>query len=177
MSRSCVSDKAYELHVGMVNFTTKLVSVQARSLSNILNYSFSDIFKTGQWNSSWTTANRDLLPLADQLPDICLSAKAPNTRKKYKYTFKNFRKLCISHNVSFCPSSDFHVALYLIHLKNLGKVTGSIDEAFNLSAGLINWQDCWTPVTQILQKPPEKDVAGESVVMCVIKNYLLRLPF
>ena len=60
-----------------------------------------------------------------------MSAKAPNTRKKYKYTFKNFRKLCISHNVSFCPSSDFHVALYLIHLKNLGKVTGSIDEAFN----------------------------------------------
>lgn len=52
MAQSCVSDKAYKLHIGMVNFTAKLVSVQARSLSNILNYNFSDIFKTGLMDDS-----------------------------------------------------------------------------------------------------------------------------
>lgn len=32
--------------------------------------------------------------------------------------------------IYFSPSSDFHVALYLIHLRNLGKATGSINETF-----------------------------------------------
>ena len=109
---------------------------------------FSDIFKTGQWKSSQTTADRDLLPLADQLPDVCMSAKAPTILKKYEYTIIYFRKWCISHNVSFC--SDFRVALYLKHHLHLGKATGSLDEAF-YAVGLIHWRDCWTPVTQTLQ--------------------------
>lgn len=109
---------------------TSLVTVQARSSNVIFYFSFSDIFKTGKWTSSWTTFDSDLLPLAKQLPDICLSAKAPNTRKKYEYAYNNFRKWCISHNVPFAPASDFHVALYLTHIRNLGKASRSVDEAF-----------------------------------------------
>lgn len=104
--------------------------IQARSIINSILFSFSDVFKSAKWKSSWTTSNPSLQPLMKKLPELCLKSKADNTRKKYGYAFTKFRKWCLLHDISFLPATDFHVSLYLTSLGENCNTTGSIDEAF-----------------------------------------------
>lgn len=71
----------------------------------------------------------------------------------------------------FRPASDFRVALFLIHLKNLGKATGSIDEAFNAPklAGLLD--PCDSNLTKTVREGCSRSIG----LKVVIKDYLLRV--
>ena len=75
----------------------------------------------------------------------------------------------------FRPASDFHVALSLIHLKNLGKATGSIDEAFYAIgwapklAGLLD--PCDSNLTKTVREGCSRSI-GLKVVACDILKEL-----
>jgi hypothetical protein len=123
-----------------------------------------------EWSTSWFTSDAELLTLAEQLPDLCVHAKASNTKKKYEYAFNNFSKWCISHNISFLPASDFHVTLFLTHLKNSGKAAGSIDEMFYAISWAHKLAGLSDPCISDLTKS-EKVVSGVLERKCVTKNY------
>lgn len=74
---------------------------------------FSAIFSSGRWNNS-ISCNSRLSSLSKKLPQYCLSARADNTTRSYKYAFDSWTKWCVSNNISYLPGSDYHVALYLI---------------------------------------------------------------
>ena len=43
---------------------------------NVLLKSFSDVFNSGKWKSTWISSRQEFRDLADRLPDFCLYSKA-----------------------------------------------------------------------------------------------------
>ena len=97
---------------------------------------FSAVFQIGRWSEiKERPVHTDLSRLVKLLPEICLNSRAETTRRVYRNTFNKFYKWCVLYNISSLPASDFHVALYLINLCDLGKSSSTINEAFYA----INW--------------------------------------
>ena len=97
---------------------------------NVLLKSFSDVFNSGKWKSTWISSRQEFRDLADRLPDFCLYSKADNTRKKYSGAFNRFCKWCLTFGISSLPASDYNVSLYFIHLSDNCTSGSTIDEAF-----------------------------------------------
>ncbi|XP_071133514.1 uncharacterized protein [Mytilus edulis] len=95
---------------------------------------FSEVFKTRRWNdidSFRQSQSPAMQLLVDQIPSFCLSSRAANTQRQYRYVFNAFCKWCLSINFSnTLPASVISVASYLVYLTNIGKSTSSINEAF-----------------------------------------------
>ncbi|XP_071175685.1 integrase/recombinase xerD homolog [Mytilus edulis] len=94
---------------------------------------FSEVFKTRRWNdidSFRQSQSPAMQLLVDQIPSFCLSSRAANTQRQYRYVFNAFCKWCLSINFSnTLPASVISVASYLVYLTNIGKSTSSINEA------------------------------------------------
>lgn len=77
----------------------------------------------------------------------------------------------------FRPASDFHVALSLIHLKNLGKAKGSIDEAFYAIGWAPKLAGLLDPCDSNLTKTVREGCSRSIGLKVILKDYLLRLTF
>lgn len=76
---------------------------------------------------------------------MCLAAKAINTRKSYKYAFDTWTKWCVSHSLQSLPASDFHVALYFVHLSETAKSSSKINEVFYAISWIHKLSGCADP--------------------------------
>ena len=78
---------------------------------NVLLKSFSDVFNSEKWKSTWISSRQEFKDLANRLLDFCLYSKAENTRKKYSGAFNRFCKWCITFGISSLQASDYNVSL------------------------------------------------------------------
>nr|XP_034331422.1 integrase/recombinase xerD homolog [Crassostrea gigas] len=117
--------------------------ITARELAQVVGKIISmtpvmDIFKVGRWMGiNNESKDRRLEELASELPRYCITSKADNTAKQYRYAFNTFCKWCNSFNplITPLPASETNVALYIIHLAKQYKSLGKIHSA----AHAISW--------------------------------------
>ncbi|XP_062621054.1 uncharacterized protein LOC134282664 [Saccostrea cucullata] len=113
--------------------------VTARELARVVGKIISmtpvmDIFKVGRWTGiNCGLQDHRLAELASELPRYCVTSKAENTAKQYRYAFNTFCKWCSSFNpgIQSLPASENNVALYIIHLAKQCKSSGTIHSAIH----------------------------------------------
>lgn len=112
---------------------------------------FSDIFEEGRWMGiNNECKDHRLEELASELPRYCITSKADNTAKQFRYAFNTFCKCCQSFNpvITPLPASETNVALYIIHFAKQYKSSGKIHSAAHAVswahslAGYVNPCDC-----------------------------------
>ncbi len=96
---------------------------------------YTEVFKGGIWAESEGVANEDLKELAQFLPTVVLSAKAPSTVKKYAGAFKRWKAWARQkQEVRVFPAKPLHVALYLAYLIKKSATSAPVEEAVNALA-------------------------------------------
>lgn len=93
----------------------------------VLIIRFSDVFTVGQW-SELDNYSDDLSLLKKCLPELCMSARADSTNKKYRYAFNAFCKWSNLHNICPLPASKMSVSLYLAHITQSAKSGSKLNE-------------------------------------------------
>ena len=75
-----------------------------------------------------------LCSLANSLPDVALTGRAPTTPSKYSSTYMRWKSWAQDHGLSAFPASPFHFAIYLCHLMTEAKTTSPLESAVHIIA-------------------------------------------
>jgi hypothetical protein len=93
---------------------------------------FADVFNSSMWTDLQAAVPQDddvLSSLANSLPDVALSGRAPSTSSKYSTTYIRWKSWAQDHGLSSFPASPFHFALYLRHFMTEAKTASPLESA------------------------------------------------
>ncbi|XP_061166904.1 uncharacterized protein LOC133175804 [Saccostrea echinata] len=124
-----------------------------------------DIFKVGRWTGlNCGLQDHRLAEFASELPRYCITSKAENTAKQYRYAFNTFCKWCSSFNprIQSLPASENNIALYTIHLAKQYKSSGKIHSAIHAISWVHNLAGYIEPCDSALVKTIKEGAIRET---------------